>query len=403
MEYTVHGSLHGSQHGSQHGGGSLHSFTGPGGSGSLHGVGESPVVSSMQSPVVKSTFRQLGSVEDGWLVEMYYRSAVVYQDAVFAVVSNELQNISKQIINFEKERLEKLHQLLLSFVPRQRRLFNALPEQFKAVLDDLVGLRIDEETLQTLIEDSIKGRSRDHLKKGASHRSAIMNRSRISYKDNSEATEMENIESIYGNPFKSPRVLLSRVVGLQSGGLRGMVAATWKEALVVVTLDGNLVLFTLPEGSPTVTSPLEAFEQLRPRQTSRIEGSAPLIDWSMLASSIEKLDKNLMPTMVLSLLHCKISIFNKAQPRQLQIVEDASAVAAAATEGPKKNRFFRAMRAAADSQFSKKCTVRLPSATDATEWMEELERTKKLVMKAKQKEEATANRPRSPTKKRFPF
>ena len=87
MEYTVHGSSHG---GSSHGGsfhsayggsmhsaygGSMHSMTG--GSGSLHGFltlrddNEAPIISSASAPLVKSTFRQLGRVEDGWLIEMY--------------------------------------------------------------------------------------------------------------------------------------------------------------------------------------------------------------------------------------------------------------------------------------------------------------------------------------------
>jgi hypothetical protein len=368
MEYTAHGSLHGSHHGSQHGsqhGSTLHSYGSPGrGDGNFNGVGEGPIISSMQSPAIKSTFRQLGSVEDGWLVEMYYRSAVNYQHAVFRAAEEELTRMTKQIADLEEERFGKLHQVLLSFVPRQRRLFNALPEEFKGVLDNLVGLRIDEDTLQSLIDEMIKERSYDHLKRGASHRSSIMNRSRLNT-DNEEA-ELEKIESLFGNPFSSPMVLLSKVVCLQ---FRGIVNATWKEALAVVTLDGNIVILTLPEdmNNGLSMSPKEAFRSLCPTE---------LFDTVEHWTRTTEIGKNLTPAVMISLVHAGFSVPNKNQPHQMQIVEETEG----GNSGGGAGRFMRAMRAAADSQFSKKCILRLSSASEVTEWTSLLERTKKVLM-----------------------
>ena len=389
MEYTAHGSLHdgqqighqgGSQHGSQHSG-SLHAYGSPSRTGHLEGVGEGPIISSMQAPGIKSTFRQLGSVEDGWLVEMYYRCAVLYQQDVFAAAEDELTNMTRRIADLEENRFGRLHELLLSFVPRQRRLFSALPEQFKGVLDDLVGLRIDEDTLQTLMDEMIKERSYDHLKRGASHRSSIMNRSRLN--TDNEETEVEKIESRFGDPFKSPMIVLSKVAGLQ---IRGLVNASWKEVLVVVTLEGNLVVLTLPDDFKIGSTPKEAFQSLHPAQ---VFGAVE--KWTRS----NEIAKNLTPTLVLSLTHCRFSIPNKNQANQLQIVEEARGT----DNGTGTGRLMRAVRAAADSPFSKKCTLRLLSASETTDWLQLLERTKKVMAS---RESNNHNKTMSP-KKRFAF
>jgi len=370
MEYTVHGSMHG---GSQHGG-SMHSSFGPS-TGSLHGFltpqGDGPIVSSVHSPMVKSTFRQLGALEDGWLVEMYYKSAVAYQKSVFEIAENEINNLSKRIINLEERRFRKLHQIILAFVPRQRRLFNALPEHLKGVLDDLVGLRIDEETLQTVIDESIRNRSHDHLKRGASHRSSIMNRSRLNKPKEAEESEVEYIESAFGDPFKSSMVLLSKIVELQPGGFRGMVNTTWKPSLVVVTSEGNFHVFLLPEDrAESANSPSGAFKSLYPP-----------MDLDSPANWTRKLEisKSLTPTISISLKDSTFTV-PKMQNRQLQVTEEKSQGGNGNNQGVGRNRFMKAMKAAADSQRSKRCTLRLPSSAEVNEWINLLERTKKVLI-----------------------
>lgn len=368
MEYTVHGSMHG---GSQHGG-SIHSSLTPGTGSSMHGLlstreGEGLIVSSVNSPIVKSTFKQLGSVEDGWLVEMYYRSAVAYQQAVYGVAANEFGNLGKRITTLEEQRFRKLQELMLAFVPRQRRLLIALPENFKTVLDDLVGLRIDEESLQAIIDNSIRDRSRDHLKRGASHRSAIMNRSKISKTDDGE---LERIEVAFGNPFESSWVLSSKVVELQSGGIMGMVNTSWKAALVVVTSEGNLHVFSLPEGSSTIDqSPQQAFSALCP--TTEFD---PTNDWPRK----EEITKNMVPTLTISLKHSTF-VIPKAQNCHLQVTEDKPLTVNSDGSGGGRNGFMKVMKAAADSQRTKKCTFRLSSPIQMHDWHYLLEQTKKSM------------------------
>lgn len=182
-------------------------------------------------------------------------------------------------------------------------------------------------------------------------------------------------------------VVLSKVVGLQ---IRGLVNATWKMALVVVTLEGNLVILPLPDDAKIGCDPMEAFRSLCPAQTFDTVGN-----WTRT----NDIAKNLTPTMILSLVHSSFSIPNKMQPTQLQIVEEFRGTSNGAGAGAGTGRFLRAVRAAADSQFSKKCTLRLTSASETTEWMHVLERTKKVIAA---REHSNNNKTNTP-KKRFAF
>jgi hypothetical protein len=358
MEYSMHGSMHGSmQSGSQHGGsfnfggGSLHGFSTPRGE-------ESPIISSVNSPLVKSTFEQLGGVKDGWLIETYYRAAVAYQKSVFESGEKVLEIVYQDIVSLEEKRRDRLHQVMLAFVPRQRRLFLGLPEQLKEMLDNLVGLRIDEDSLQALIDDSIKDRSRDHLRSQHQHKSSIMNRSRIQASA-ADSNEVQKIEREFGNPFASSMILLSHVLELQPGGLRGMVNKEWKVALAVVTAEGNFHLFYVPVATIGAhLTPSEAFKKLYPAMEFGTRES-----W--VRGRKEQIVKSLTPYMTLNLSKCTISI-SKLRQRQFDIVEEREKGAG--------NRFLNA-----NAQRQKKCTLRLQSAKETTDWVSVLEKTKKEV------------------------
>jgi hypothetical protein len=358
MEYSMHGSMHGTmQSGSQHGG-SFHSF----GGGSLHGFAtprgeESPIVSSVNSPLVKSTFEQLGGVEDGWLIETYYRAGVAYQKSVFETGEKVLETVYQDIVSLEERRRDRLHQVMLAFIPRQRRLFLGLPAQLKEMLENLVGLRIDEDSLQALIDDSIKDRSRDHLKSQYQHKSSIMNRSRIQTSA-ADSNEVQNIEREFGNPFESSMILLSHVLELQPGGLRGMVNKEWRVTLAVVTAEGNFHLFHVPVATIGALTPFEAFKKLYPAMEFGTPGT-----W--MQGRKEQIVKSLTPYMTLNLSKCTISI-SKLRQRQFDVMEEREKGAG--------NRFLNA-----NAQRQKKCSLRLPSARETTEWVSLLEKTKKEV------------------------
>eukprot|EP00980_Cylindrotheca_fusiformis_P007719 scaffold1638_cov120-Cylindrotheca_fusiformis.AAC.2 len=358
-EYSVHGSHHGSTHG-----GSTHST----GSTSLQGL--IPEVSSNASAglsPIKTTFRQLdsvGSIEDGWLIELLYKSAVSLQKSVFRLAQPELDKLYKDISVFEEKRLRKLHPLMMAFVPRQRRLFDDFPDHMKGVLDDLVGFRIDEESLQTHIDETLRDRSSDRLKKSEKHRSAIMNRSRLkAAKETPES--VEEMERLYGSPFFSSMILLSHVVELKPFGFSGMVNNSWRFAMIVVTTEGYLHAFMMPREaeSPLDLSPLEAFRSLYPPMEFEKQE-----DWARK----HDIKRSLTPSITLDLRRCNIYVYDL----ELEVTEG---------ELQTRNNFFgkNILKAVKDGgKGPTKCTMRLPSANDVSYWGGVLQTTKNDLVQA---------------------
>eukprot|EP00537_Pseudo-nitzschia_pungens_P001030 CAMPEP_0172362406 /NCGR_PEP_ID=MMETSP1060-20121228/6015_1 /TAXON_ID=37318 /ORGANISM="Pseudo-nitzschia pungens, Strain cf. cingulata" /LENGTH=994 /DNA_ID=CAMNT_0013084903 /DNA_START=192 /DNA_END=3173 /DNA_ORIENTATION=+ len=349
MEYTTHGSSHG---GSSHGG-SLHSSSmNTGGSGSIHGFltprdeNEALIVSSASSPLMKSSFHQLGRVEDGWLVEMYYKSAVAFQRSVFGAAEMEFCNLFQEISTLEELRFRKLHQFMLAFAPRQRRLFNKLPEQLKNVLENLVGLRIDEDSLQKVLDESVKDRSKDHLKGSTAHKSSILNRSKINARVENVENDIEDMEKTYGSPFASPMILLSKMVELKATGLKSLVNTAWKPSLCVVTSDGNMLVFGTPDKANT---PPEAFKSLYPRMNF----DDP--DTWVTGRKVDMV-KSLTPMVCIRLTKSTLAL-SQLRKSQIEITEEVDTVAG--------SRFMNAVKSRAQQT---KCTLRLPSNTDASDW-----------------------------------
>jgi hypothetical protein len=367
MEYSVHGgSTHGSMHGSQSGG-SMHGFSS--GGGSTQGFitpgegGAMPIVSSVYSPLVKSTFKQLGGVEDGWLIEMYYRAAASYQRSVFEAGEKQLQKLQEDIVNLEERRNRRLHQIMLAFIPRQRRLFLGLPEQLKEMLDSLVGFRVDEESLNSLIDESIAERSKNRLKSSTQHRSSIMNRSKAQAISNQAATpEVESIEEGFGDPFESPQMIHCSIVEIKPFGFGSVMNNSWKVVLAVVTSHGSLLLFEVPGAeSYKDISTTDAFQKLYPNfdlseQDSWVQGRK------------FELLKGLTPYFSLDLKKSHASVM-KMRKLQCEIVEDSPAGSG--------NRFL-------GGSSQRRCTIRLGEASETSEFVSKLMAMKKQVLDTKQ-------------------
>jgi hypothetical protein len=158
-------------------------------------------------------------------------------------------------------------------------------------------------------------------------------------------------------------VLLSKVVELKPGGLGSIVNAAWKTALVVVTSQGNFHLFEVPETSDrTGKTPFDAFKALYPS----MDFDSPN---SWVSGRKAEILRSLTPASTLNLRKCNMTISN-LRKRQLDITEERSQ-----TGG---SRLMKAVNVGAQRQ--KKCTLRLPSATDASEWVAMLDKTKKELV-----------------------
>jgi hypothetical protein len=345
-------------------------------SGSLHGTFPFDISSNSSlalSPLKGGFNKQPCTFEDGWLIELIYKSAVSCQRTVFDFAIKELEKLYQEIISFEDLRLKKLYPLVLAFVPRQRLLFNALPDHMTSALDSLVGTRIDEDTLQTLIDEMIRDRSSDRLKKSQSHRSSIMNRSRVKAVTESTEAEVEKIEQVHGSPFDSSLILRSKVLELKPTGFGSIVGASWKLALAVVTRQGNLHVFELPTANTTSSleqSPAEAFRSLYPAMNFDSQS-----DW------VRKLEisRKLTPFKTLNLRYCKMSVLGvrASRNREVEVMEEQTRA---------RNNFFgkSILKAVKDGgQRPAKCTVRLPSSMEANQWASMLQKTKSKLTKKK--------------------
>ncbi len=179
---------------------------------------------------------------DGWLVEMQYRVAVATENGLWECCKHDLAELYQSINNLDFQRRNKMQQVLLAFLPRQRRLFLGLPGILEPVLDGYVAYRTDHESLEANVEDAIQKQSQCYLRYEHEHRSSIMNRSR-SYKPDL-VQETETIDSVFGYPFESSMVRLAKVIERNSGAVWG---GTWKVTLAVVTVSRYLHLFEVPE------------------------------------------------------------------------------------------------------------------------------------------------------------
>ena len=133
-----------------------------------------------------------------------------------------------------------------------------------------------------------------------------------------------------------------------------MVNQNWKSVLAVVTSCGNLHIFELPQAvSWDGRSPAEAFMSLYPPKKFDSDK-----DWVRKDTIVRRLT----PTQTLDLTICGLTIPNMRK-RQLEIVEEKGQ----RTGMGARARLMKAVNAGA--QRAMKCTLRLSSATDASEWV----------------------------------
>jgi hypothetical protein len=128
----------------------------------------------------------------------------------------------------------------------------------------------------------------------------------------------------------------------------------------VITSDGMFHLFELPDSS-SGTTPLEAFKSLYPPM--KLETP---VEW---VQERKEIVRGLTPYLTLNLPKCNITISNMRK-RQLDVVEERVQVQSGGS---------RLSRLNANAQRQKKCTLRLGSASDAAEWVSQLEKTKNEI------------------------
>ena len=246
----------------------------------------------LHSPVA-TVLKAVLEVKDTWVKEMFYRTAVHVASQIKDRCVTEMEEIFETLQNLEAQRHAKIHQEILDFLPRERRLFLSLPAILDPITTDLLGLRVYSEFNSDIIEDSIKKRSELLLKHESKRMSKIMNRSRAAIPDLEEL-----LQTLPGEFFDNGLLAHAKVVERKSG-----LMGHWRTTLVVVTADDVLHLFDcmLFTNIERGNWPETAFKELLP--TYEMPTSAmydPIPRDSVLL-------KHLIPFASINLFNCTVS------------------------------------------------------------------------------------------------
>lgn len=120
-----------------------------------------PDSASSLPPFGQSNFQSSGSITresvpvrqsgtDCWLAEMHYRVAVAYQAALCRKAALKWPEIFDSATNAEENRRTRLHELLLDFVPQQKRLFSKFASTQRELLEELLDRQMGQEIVTDL-------------------------------------------------------------------------------------------------------------------------------------------------------------------------------------------------------------------------------------------------------------
>lgn len=304
---SAHGtSSHGrSKHGSNHG----ESSHGAGSSSPQHDEQllalDPKLLGNLNSPFV-GALRSNVIVRDGWLIEMMYRQAVNSQVQILQKCGEPLEAIWQSMQNIEVNRQVRLHEVLLDFIPRQRRLFLGLSPITGPILDDLIETRAEPKELEEQVEETIRKHMQVLLKSTNAQRSSIMNRSRATAPNLEELHGMLTGEFFDNGLLKAAKIV-ERRIGMRSH---------WQTTLVVATSDKYMHMFDLSAFPQAYLggAPEPVFELLLP------DYDLPSLDSDSVQRRQDHLLKNLTPVDTVNLVKCTATVLEE-DPRTLEIVE----------------------------------------------------------------------------------
>lgn len=288
-------------------------------------------------------------IRDAWLAEEAYNRSISTQQLALRVAYEGLDNVDKEVAIFEEIRVKKLRAILRQdYIQNLMELFEALKSIEINSLDEMMlGTNLNKDT----IEDLINNRSLDRLKQSKSHRSSIMNRSVVNVSKNI-SSEVKPIETLFGSPMSSSRILLSNVVEAKKDAALGsfVIASTWKPAMAIVTNPATLHLFNLPE----------EVSGSEPEQKGGFDNLYPQINYDRQREIVS----TFIPTTSLDLKMCKILI-SVHDENEIEIIEDAG-------KGTTNNGLISVAK-----NKLKSCNLRLGSSSDALQFVKALKMQKK--------------------------
>lgn len=284
--------------------------------------------------------------EDSWLVEHSYKTAVSYQVSILSSTSNNFCRIRKQIASFEETRINGLRSILLfCYVQQQQQLLASLPQKFQELLECVKGIPIgiESESANGLLTHRFLGDENDDDN------------------EDSDLTKVQRIEDLFGNPLKSPTILMLKVLEIKTGGLGGLMSNSWKMALVIISKKGDFHVFAVPNtnanGQNTIGNSgisLEVFRSLYPE--------TPSFERKNQGKKHSIIDK-LVPVLSTNLKHCSFDI---GKPHKNEFDVNGG------TPEPARSKSLLSS--------SSRCTLRLGSEAATSSFLERLENVKLLAL-----------------------
>lgn len=160
---------------------------------------------------------------------------MVFLSPTFSLIDfkQEVVNLRKEVVAIEEERQLKIQEFLLNYLPRQRRAFSSFSELQKSLTNDLI-VRESDSSMEETMRDKI-----DH------HIAKLSNTASEPPKPSPEPLSVR--ASMTG--FKA--MLVERKIGCDS----------WHKTLAIAT-DSYLHMFHVPGNAKSLTSAMDAFEEL---------------------------------------------------------------------------------------------------------------------------------------------
>jgi hypothetical protein len=214
--------------------------------------------------------RDLEGSEDHWLAEASYRNTVREGCTLFKTHYAELMKICERIISLDEERRNRTKEILLSFLPRRRRVFLRVLEATQPPIAALEDGRLGRDEINAELDQVIEQITRQSLSKQKRSRSSILNRSLTTKLDLKVEIDLSALAD--NKMFESLHVKELRAVEAKITS-----KAQWQLSLAVITHDGflHVVHCDLPE------SQLKEFQESKQRAetflSSKCEDRTPEI------------------------------------------------------------------------------------------------------------------------------
>lgn len=245
---------------------------------------------------------------DLWLWLTLYQEAANSQDTLWQINGAKMGKLRGALTGFERKLSEKLHEVAMQAVRRQREPFSCGSEELDPYLvvsdgwrkllavEGMTGTHTDHDTLSQVFEEEIKKRSNSFMINKSTHRSSIMNRSRTFFKPGAKRLSLSGHDDELlppDNPVFSKLVAYSQILQRKDG-------QRWVATIAVVTLDKFLHLFDVP-GTDINVQPEVAFSLMKagPRQEKAgarqsalkaSRGVIPALSFNLMRSNFSKLD-----------------------------------------------------------------------------------------------------------------